>query len=680
MNGGPWEEYAAPAAHPASAPAGEPPWIKYQSQAAAPAAPEPPQNSSIAADVAKSGGVGLVEGLIGSAGMLGDVNDLLGRGTAWVASKLAGDQPSPEQAQQIEAMRAGPLGLLKPHSSAEIRRPIEQRTGEFYKPQTVAGEYARTIGSFAPAAVGGSGGAASRIIGDIVVPAVASETLARGFGGDLEPYARIAGAALGNVATAGARAVANADRSVAASAVRGVSEDEFRRALGLQETAHRIGVPLSGPEAIGEATHGATKLADLQRVVEASQSGGQVTSRFYADRPGQVDAATRAALDAIAPPSATPSTLGPRAAAAAQGRLDATRRDINTATAPAYRAAEGHLLDGEAFAPIAADPAFQASLRRLRADEVLGPTYRDMPDQSVAVVDAVTKDMRDRGVALSNAANPGFSSQAAGLYGAGATDARSIARDPARGGSAAYDEALTQQAQARRQQLEPLEQGPLGRIAAASTTPAAYAEILPARPLSGGTDEVVAAVMGLERQDPGLPAMLVRQSLADSFDQAGRRIATGENQSVGGRFANAVAGTPEQRANLDAILEAVARPDARDQVSDLFDVLRATSQRRPMGSPTEANRMVNEGLDRIGIPMALASAPASAGSTLFREIGDRLRLGARDRSLSRLADLFTAPDSVERLRELAMQPQTFPMADLLRRQVVQTPAAIEASR
>ncbi|WP_155905226.1 hypothetical protein [Methylopila sp. M107] len=459
---------------------------------------------------------------------------------------------------------------------------------------------------------------------------------------------------------------------MAAAAARGVTQAEYDAAQRLQETAARIGVPLSGPEAVQEATRGATKLADLQRVVEGSQSGGQVTARFYSQRPNQVAAATSSALDAISPASPVPSTLGPRAAAVAQETLDDARRRINETTRPYYQAAEGHLIDD--FEPIARDPAFQASLQRLRSDPVLGPTYRDVPDNSIAVVDAVTKDMRDRGVALGNAANPGFSNQTAGMYGAGAAEARDIARTPARGGSQAYDDALVMQEQARRQNLEPLEQGPLGRIAAARTTPAAYSEILPQQPLAGGADEIVEAIMRIRQRDADLPANLVRQNLADSFDAAGRRIATGENQSVGGRFANAVVGTPEQRVTMDAVLDAINRPGARGQLGNLFDVLRATSQRRPMGSPTEPNRMVNESLDRISVPVAMAAAPASAGSTLFGEIRDRVRLAARDRAHNQLAELFVAPDSVQRIRELGLQGAEAPWASMLSRQTTQAAA------
>ncbi len=103
-----------------------------------------------------------------------------------------------------------------------------------------------------------------------------------------------------------------------------------------------------------------------------------------------------------------------------------------TATQPLYRASEGQTLSPTDFAPIADDPAFQASLAGLRADPVLGMTYAGQPDNAIGVIDAVTKDMGARGQALSNAANPGFQPEAAALYARGARKARDIAHDRVR--------------------------------------------------------------------------------------------------------------------------------------------------------------------------------------------------------------------------------------------------------
>ena len=48
------------------------------------------------------------------------------------------------------------------------------------------------------------------------------------------------------------------------------------------------------------------------------------------------------------------------------------------------------------------------------------------------------------------------------------------------------------QEQARRQNLAPLEYGPLGKVANATSTRQAHAEILHAQPLVGGEQELIA--------------------------------------------------------------------------------------------------------------------------------------------------------------------------------------------
>lgn len=670
------DEWAAFRTQQAAAPAGDE-WAAFRTSTPPRPAPVPAGNALT--DIPLSAASGIARGVAETAMFPVTASRLFDRGVDYLADKVSGlarqavgaePLPAGEIARQNAAVRdRSATGLLD--DGQDIVRAVMRDT--LHDPTTTAGEYARTIGEFAPTAAIGPGGLVAKAVGNMLVPAITSETAGQlTEGSAAEPWARMAGGLAGNVAATSARAYTQADNALAASAARGVTDAEYAAAQRLQETAARIGVPLSGPEAIQEATQGATKLADLQRVVEGSPTGGQVTARFYSMRPQQVATAANSAFDAIAPASTAPSTLGPRAAAVARDAVDDARRRINETTRPYYQAAESHLI--EDFDPIARDPAFQASLRRLRSDEVLGPTYRDMPDNSIAVVDAETKEMRDRGVALGNAANPGFSSQTAGMYGSGAAEARDIARTPARGGSQAYDDALVMQEQARRQNLEPLEQGPLGRIATASTTPAAYSEILPRNPLTGGTDEVLNAILRIREQEAGLPASLVRQGLSDSFDQARRRTATGENQSVAGRFANDVAGTPQQRTNLDAVLGAIGSPEAQPRMSDLLDVFRATSQRKPMGSPTEPNRMVNESLDRVTVPVAMAAAPASAGSTLFGEIRNRVRLAARDRAHNQLAELFTAPDSVERIRQLGLRDAEVPWSAMLARQAAQGPA------
>ncbi len=130
----------------------------------------PPAGSSVGG-VAKSLGVGLAEGAVGLAGLLGDVS-------------VIGIPNNPES----------------PYGSAAIKRAIERSTGEFYKPQGVAEETASKIGQFAPAVIGGPGSMAAKVATRVVAPAIASEGAGLLAGdGAAKPYAELAGALAGGV-------------------------------------------------------------------------------------------------------------------------------------------------------------------------------------------------------------------------------------------------------------------------------------------------------------------------------------------------------------------------------------------------------------------------------------------------------------------------------------------------
>lgn len=150
---------------------------------------------STSSDVAKGAGTGLAEGAIGLAGGFGDaaaMNERLFSG----AAKYLG---APEMIQNA----AGLTGryLMGPFANAptseQIAAPIKQVTGEFYQPQTGAGQFARTAGQIAPGAAVGPGGVIPKIAG------WAGATLGSELGGALsggkwyDPYARAAGAIIG---------------------------------------------------------------------------------------------------------------------------------------------------------------------------------------------------------------------------------------------------------------------------------------------------------------------------------------------------------------------------------------------------------------------------------------------------------------------------------------------------
>lgn len=137
----------------------------------------------VAADVAKSAGIGLVQGGIGLATLPGNLEALARTGINAVAG-VAGARPPVS-------------GETFLPTYPDWKGKVEQHTGQFYKPQSTLGEYARTAGEFAPLAVGGAASAANRLA-RVALPAGVSETAGQLTEGTaLEPWARAAGALVG---------------------------------------------------------------------------------------------------------------------------------------------------------------------------------------------------------------------------------------------------------------------------------------------------------------------------------------------------------------------------------------------------------------------------------------------------------------------------------------------------
>lgn len=145
-------------------------------QTTQPAQPAQPQMGTIE-DVARSAGAGLVRGATGLVGLPGTL-EMVGRaGANWLGAGVPSETALP--------------------TGADVQRKLESYTGKFHEPQTTVGEYARTIGEFAPGALF-PGGVAQKVLGNVVGPAVASETAGQlTKGTDIEPWARIGGALAG---------------------------------------------------------------------------------------------------------------------------------------------------------------------------------------------------------------------------------------------------------------------------------------------------------------------------------------------------------------------------------------------------------------------------------------------------------------------------------------------------
>jgi hypothetical protein len=147
-------------------------------------------------DIAKGAAGGFGRGVAGALGIGGTAGNLVRSGL----SKAGVPDEYLDKGAKIARVlgKAIPqLNLLTGPDSGQVQADIEKLTGKFYEPKTVPGQYASTVGEFAPAAlVPGGGGIGARVF-NTIVPALTSETAGQLTKGTAaEPWARgIAGVA-----------------------------------------------------------------------------------------------------------------------------------------------------------------------------------------------------------------------------------------------------------------------------------------------------------------------------------------------------------------------------------------------------------------------------------------------------------------------------------------------------
>jgi len=271
-----------------------------------------------AIDAGKSLVSGVRQGIESGLGGLGDANVINGRAASWLAEKLGA---SPETAQDIALATRfiNPLTGALP-SSGDIRQVTEPVVGAPHVPETVTGEYARTIGEFAPGAVMGPGGF-GRKAAMTIVPAVMSETAGQVTKGKpIEPYARLVAAILGSGAVAAIPGAAGNSSPAVDKIMRALEND------GIDPATVRQRLDEMGPDAM---------IADLGPNVQ-QQAGGlasmpgeaqQIVKSAIAGRDAGAGQRIRTTLD---------DTLGP---AQVPSDITAGIRDNQRALGPAYEAA-----------------------------------------------------------------------------------------------------------------------------------------------------------------------------------------------------------------------------------------------------------------------------------------------------------------------------------------------------
>lgn len=626
---------------------------------------EPVEHDPFATDytgVAKQGGIGVAKGTIGIAGIAGDAQQLIGKGVDWVKQHIP--EPSPESKALAE--RYGSRSDTGPEiplpTSADIQSAIEKFTGAFRKPQNQTEADAETVGEFLPAALAGPGGMARKVITQAVLPAAASITAGRY--SDQNPYVK----SLAGFLAGGAGALTSGPSS-AESVLRGkipasVTEADVTRAGQLIEHGQTRGVNLTWPEALTRVT-GQPVLTDTQRIIESHGQTRPQMQEFFADRPQQLQGAAQGELhQAFGPASPNPSMIGPQASQAAEGTLNTVRGAINRATRPAYDAAGQTLVPQAIHAQAMADPLFAQALEHVRNTPALNNHLLAQSDRSVAVYDAVKKELEERSQRASNPVQPSHSQAVSSSTGQLAREVRQTAIDADRGaaglapsqpGLSNYETALQQQAQLRARYLEPLQRGPLGKIAEQPDTKRAINALFPTNPLPASEHEIRDAVGAIARTRPAVAEQLVRAHIEMVLNESMRELQGGANQFGGAKFAKMLAGNQQQQTNLRAAIEALPNGQARwEGFQHLLDIMSATGARQPKGSLTAFNALEIQSMSNEGLT-SLAAKGASPGKWMTFA-SDAFKSWSMGRNLDQIARLITDPGAGNAIRQIIRIP------------------------
>lgn len=614
-----------------------------------------------AADIAKGFGGGLIRGTAGTVGLVTDtIPNLLNQGIDYVEEKIRGETPDQTE-KRVAERRANVMfpGVADAISTKGIQSGIEQVTGPVYVPHTRAGKFASTAGEFVPGALLGGGGMARNAVAYGIIPGLVSEGAGQAFeGGPMETPARIAGGLVGGLGSAAAMRSGVAPNMIR-NAVDGVTPQQIDAAEQLFQRAAQAGQPISRAEALQAVTNGSTGIGDLQHTVEGM--GGM--KPFYAQRPAQNEAAARQAFGGIAPQSADPSQLGPTIGGHAERIVTDVRQAINRATRPMYDAAGQHLVPRQIHDAMMADPLFAQTVNQIRHDPALNAVVRAASDRSVRMYDEVAKQLEQRSRNAGNPLNTQQNQTVSAVTGNLGGDVKNIAIASDRAavnGPSAYEAALANQTRYRQQYLEPLMNGPIGKIAGRDTTTKKAVEALfPANPLPVSADEIGNAVRALANRNPMVARQLVRTHAEMTFNEATQRLASsGPTQTGGAKFAAILRGNPQQAANLEAAVRALPNGNqVWPGFNNFLEILEAQQWRQATGSRTAFKIPGVDDLKGGGLLNNAGQIVASGGFKWPQKAMQAIQNWNVGRNLDDLARILTDPAAANQFRAIATAPR-----------------------
>jgi hypothetical protein len=616
-----------------------------------------------AKDIGKSGVTGIGKGLITLAGAPADLKRYADKGLdEYVINPILRAAGQPEYAGYDSP-------VLKAMGSENIRKGVEAVTGPLHDPETTPGHYAETIGEFVPAAMGGPQSLARKLMLQAAIPGAASEGAGQYFKDTpYEPWARFVAGVGAGIGGALINGPSTAERALASKLPSHVTDAHIAEAQNIIDRGRALNDPVTvtGPEAISQVT-GRKVLLDQQRIAENAPQSRTAMEEALGGRSAAFERAARSEIDhTLGSGTNNPSMIGADAKRAAEMTLTDINAAITRATKPSYDAAGQTLVPPAIHAAMRQDPMFVEALDRVRNNTAKNSYIGAQSDRSVAVYDAIKRDLRQRSEDVFSPASTDKSQEVAAALGSLSRQVKNVAIaadrqavGPFQTGHpnvSNYEQALVDQARLRRQYLEPLQRGPLGRIAKTPETSDAINALFPRGAEGGTAAEVSTTVAALHQRSPWAAMQLVRARVEGALNEAYSKNVGGASENSPAKFAKDLIGHPEEHAVIRAAVEALPQGQARwAGMNSLLEVAQATGKRLAQGSPTAFTEADLKGMAGGGAIAGTVKLGASPGKW-WSAVNDKWSAWQAGAHLNDIARIATDPRSAELLGQLSKLP------------------------
>lgn len=416
--------------------------------------------------------------------------------------------------------------------------------------------------------------------------------------------------------------------------LKGVTPEGMRLAELLQQESYRLNMPITGAEAIAQVT-GQKGLTTTQRFLENAQASQGTMNQFMAGRPQGVQKGFGVTVEGIspnAPTSATPVNLEK----AGQKVIRGAETSLTSNVEPYFKEAGKQAVDKIDIEGMMQNPRIADAVQAVRSSGKYG--LKNEPTNSVKTLIAAKQYLDDE-----------YSKQMNAVTGAEKNAARvtwSANRqldDFLNNVSPEYAQGSRKFEIAQKTQFEQLRGSPVGKIAEGNV---GRDVLMPPAPISLYPADIKRTADLLRRKNPEALPDWTRQNLEGIFNETTQKLTAGENQFGGPKFASTIAGNPQQRKNLQALVTETGGMQAWQGFEKFLDIAEAQGQRMQANSATSFNEMVKG---------ELGTGIVSKGLTLFKPSNlvnwaENMQLG---RNADILAKMLTDPDSVNKLEQLA---------------------------